>query len=477
MQIKRFEAKDMTTALRLIKAELGPDAVILSARNLKKANTILGMVKSAGVEVTAAVDPYHLPAAMNSASYAGALNGYRRNTPIKGNYKGNLRQPGGSRVKTLTHRQQTADFGNHLRFENDPLCADVFQHLLSQEVNRDIANEITEALSAESRNQRFETKAEIVSKISNILRRKINRAKVPLRAQAAAQVLVAIGPTGVGKTTTIAKLAAKHAIESKKKVALISLDSYRIGAAEPLKIYARAIAIPIRTVNSLSDFKAALNEFRKFDLILVDTPGFNPEKQTEINDLKAYLEDNGSIGIHLVLSAGAKESDLLNSLQRLDALAVQNLIFTKLDESHTYGNLINFLMKHPLSLSFLTNGREVPEAIEPGSLEKIVQCVFDSFTNPMAISRSERFSSSSFEESTASEDGYFVANKNSDVFHHPDCKWTQKIGSKNRITFSNAQAAQEKHFMPCRDCQPLKCDEFKAGIPMGDNNVRISNYL
>ncbi len=476
MQIKRFEAKDMTTVLRLIKDELGPEAVILSARNIRKAKPILGLAKSVGVEVTAAVDAYHLPAAVNSASYAGGLNGYRRHTTINGSKNRTLRWSAGSRGKTLTHRKQIHQGGNRIRFEKDTVCADIFQHLLSQEVNREIANEITDVLAGQYQDNRFETMAEVISKIATILRRKISWAKEPLRAQNNSQVIAFIGPTGVGKTTTVAKLAAKNAIELKKKVAFISLDSYRVGAAEQLKIYARAIAIPIKTVTTLSGFKTALKEFREFDLILVDTPGFNPEKQNEINDLKAYLECNVSIGVHLVLSAGSKESDLFNTLKRLNALAVQNFIFTKLDESRTYGNLINLLMKHPLPLSFLSNGREVPGAIESGSLERIVECIFGSYTNPLTLSSSERSSASSVEESSHCEDGDLVANKNSDVFHHPGCKWAQKIKSKNRITFSNVQAAQEKHFMPCRDCQPLKRDEVNAGLPMRDN-VRISNYL
>jgi flagellar biosynthesis protein FlhF len=476
MQIKRFEAKDMTTALRLIKDELGPEAVILSARNIRKAKPILDLTKSAGVEVTAAVDAYHLPTALNSASYGGSLNAYRRNMPIKGSKKRDLRRTAGTRVKIPTHRKQDSSSGNRVRSENDVICTDVFQHLLSQEVHREIANEITDTLASQDQGNRFETIAELISEIANLLKLKLGRAHVPLRAQNNFRVIALIGPTGVGKTTTIAKLAAKYAIEHKKKVALISLDSYRIGATEQLKIYARAIAIPIKTVTTVSGFNEALNEFRKFDLILVDTPGFNPEKQTEIDDLKAYLAGNVSIGIHLVLSAGTKESDLFNTLKLLNTLAVQNFIFTKLDESHTYGNLINLLIKHKLPLSFLTNGREVPGDIETGSLERILESVFGSFTSPLVFSSSKGSVPSSFEQSARFKDGYFVANKNSDVFHQPDCKWAQKIKSKNRIAFPNAQAAQEKHFMPCRDCQPLKRDEFNAELPMG-NNMRISNYL
>lgn len=476
MQIKRFEAKDMTTALRLIKNELGPEAVILSARNIKEAQPILGLAKSVGVEVTAAVDAYHLPAALNSAFDAGELNGYRHQKPINGSKKRYLRWPVGTRVKTMTHRKQTPQAENRARYEYKAVCAEVFQHLLSQEVNREIANEITDSLTEHHQDNRFETMAELIARISNILKRKISRAEVPPGAQTNSQVIALIGPTGAGKTTTVAKLAAKYAIELKKKVALISLDSHRIGAAEQLGIYARAISIPIKTASTPSGFKTALNELRKFDHILVDTPGFNPGKQNEINDLKAYLDCDVSIGVHLVLSAGSKESDLFNILKRLNAIAVHNFIFTKLDESRTGGNLINLLMKHPRSLSFLTNGREVPGAIESGSLERIVECVFGSFTNSTAFSSAEGFSASSLKESTPGEDGCFVANKNSDVFHHPDCKWAQKIKSENRIAFSSAQAAQEKHFMPCRDCQPLKCAEVNAGLALGDH-VRISNYL
>jgi flagellar biosynthesis protein FlhF len=476
MQIKRFEAKDMRAALRLIKDELGPEAVILSARNIKKTNPILGRVKSVGVEVTAAVDAYHLPTALKSISYAADLNSYSHHPPSDGRKRSALKWSVGSRVKKLTQRKQVHYGLNRAPLEKDDVCADVFQHLLSQEINREVANEITEALTAQCAAKRFEKKTELISEISKILEPKINWAQVPLRKQSNSQVIALIGTTGVGKTTTVAKLAAKYAIELDKKVALISLDSLRIGAAEQLKIYAKAIAIPIKTVTTLSGFKAALKEFEKCDHILVDTPGFNPGKQNEMNDLKAYLECNGSIGIHLVLSAQTKESDLSNTRKLLKPLAVQNLIFTKLDESQTYGNLINFLIKHPLPLSFLTNGREVPGAIETGSLERILQSVFDSFRASRAISSSKGSSLSAFEESAHFQGGCLVANKNSDVFHQPDCKWAQKIKSENRITFSNAKAAQEKHFMPCRDCQPLKNREFNAGLPIG-NDARMLNYL
>ena len=213
MQIKRFEAKDMTTALRLIKSELGSDAVILSARSLKKENKIIGRVKSVGVEVTAAVDGYQLPAALKPALTAGALNSYRRNETISHPSKRNFRQSVGSRIKTLYGRKRAHQPANSARSGGDDLLADVFQHLLSQEVKRDIANDIIDALTAEyPGGGRFDTSGQIISSISKILKQKRNGAEAQLRTKSGCQVVAVVGPTGVGKTTTVAKLAARHAV-------------------------------------------------------------------------------------------------------------------------------------------------------------------------------------------------------------------------------------------------------------------------
>lgn len=475
MQIKRFEAKDMRTALRLIKDELGPEAVILSARSLKKENKILGMVKTVGVEVTAAIDASHMPVTLNSVSYAHASNDYRLNAPVSRPKVRPAQRSLGSRFRSLTHRPQDLDSGNRLGLGNDDLLADVFQHFLSQGVNRDIANHIVEELRQSDHVQRFDSKAEIISKIAAILSQKRNGTDGQRSPKTRSQVVAFIGPTGVGKTTTAAKLAALHAIEQNKKVAFISLDSYRIGATQELKVYAKAIGIPVKTAATPAAFKAAVSAYRKYDLVLVDTPGFSPEKPNEIDNLKAYLDVIDSIEIHLLLSAGAKESDQFNTLKRLNGLAVQYLIFTKLDESGTYGNLINLLTQHSLPLSFFTSGRQVPDSIEKGSVEKMVEHLLGGFQNPKAISITGGHTQSQLKPADRIAESHFIANKNSDVFHCPDCKWTKKIKAKNLITFASAQDAKIQHFMPCRDCQPAHNDAFQAGLS-APGDMRISNY-
>ena len=476
MQIKRFEARDMTSALRLIKKELGPDAVILSARSLKKENKLLGLVKSVGVEVTAAVDTYHLPSESNGAAFAGALNAYRRYEQNDRPGSRNFRRAVSRRIKSQNDRQLPHQPESGNRIASDGVLGSLFEHLLSQEVKRDLAADIVTGLNRRYANDRIKTTGPIISEIADILREKSRPIKVQVPDRPGCRMLAVVGPTGVGKTTTIAKLAARHALEHHQTVAFISLDSYRIGAAAELKTYAQAIGILLKTAATPAAFKSAVDEFGEFDLVLVDTPGFNPASPDEIDALKGCLDCIEGLEVHLALSTMAKDSDLNNTLKCLNALTVASLIFTKLDESCTYGNLINLLRDHPLPLSYLTSGRQVPNTVEIGSLEKIVELLLADFKFPAAVTNTRAKNPTVAAAKARLCEHQFVANKNSDVFHCSDCKWTRKIKTKNLITFSSAEVAEIQQFMPCRDCQPDKSDAFQNDLSTTRDSVRISNY-
>jgi flagellar biosynthesis protein FlhF len=475
MQIKRFEARDMTTALRLIKHELGPEAVILSARSLKVENRFLGSAKTTGVEVTAANDTYPSPASSNSVAYSDVLTVDGPSGRPGGPPKRIFTNSAQNRIKSPARRQPLPTYGNRDSGRNDDPLGDIFQRLLSQGVKRDIANDLIEVIKKEIPANQIDLKDKIISKITAALEQKRDLLRPASRSKADPKVLAFIGPTGVGKTTALAKLAAKQAIEHNKKVALITLDSHRIAGSEELKIYGKAIGIPVEAAATPSAFTAAVDAFRQHDLILVDTPGVNSENHSEIEDLKSYLEAIPAIEIHLLLSAGAKEADLFSTIERLRAIPIQYLIFTKLDESATFGNLINLLVDNQLPLSFLTTGRQVPDSIETGSVEKIVKYLFGSFINHLGFSNSGTLNQTHPTTSHGSAEDDYVANKNSDVFHYPNCKWTHKIKPQNMITFSSVQEAKSQHFVPCRDCQPASSDTFQVGTPRKDK-MRISNY-
>lgn len=476
MQIKRFEAKNMTSALRLIKKELGHDAVILSARSLKKENKLLGTVRSAGVEVTAAVDSYQLPAEAKATVVTGALNAYRRYAQNDRRGPQKVQPTAGHRITSQNDRKPAELPVNDRRPATDGVLSAVFEHLLSQEVKRDLAADIVQRLGERTVSGHWDSIDAIVSEIVAILQIEKRSSAVRPANRNGARVAAIVGPTGVGKTTTVAKLAVRHAIERHQAVGLISLDANRIGASAELKVYARAIGIAFKTAATPAAFRAAASQFIDLDLILVDTPGLNLAIPDEIDDLKACLSAVDPLDIHLALNAMTKASDLDNILKRLTSMGIAGLIFTKLDESCTYGNLINVVSEHPLPLTYLTSGRQVPDDIETGSLKKVVTLLLAGVKFQPPGSQSLPKNPSVSEIKTPVNERQFVANKNSDIFHRSDCKWTQKIKSKNLITFSSTELARMQQFMPCRDCQPEKSKPFQIDLAATRDSVRISNY-
>lgn len=477
MQIKRFEAKNMTSALRLIKKELGPDAVILSARSLKKENKLLGTVRSVGVEVTAAVDSYRLPAESKATAVTGALNAYRRYSNNDRPRLQKVQRTIGSRMIPPKDRKPAQPKSEEGHDATESVLDAVFEHLLAQGVKQDLAADIVQHLNKCAEQDQLDSLDTIVSEMVAVLQTENQSTAALSTGRNGARVLAVVGPSGVGKTTTVAKLAARHAIEQHQAVALISLDAVRIAACAELKVYAQAIGIPFKTAATPGAFKAAVGEFNDMDLILVDTPGLNPAMPDEMDDLRDCLAAVDQADIYLALSAMMKASDLNNIFERLRSMNVAGYIFTKLDESCTYGNLINLLSDHPLPLSFLTSGRQVPGDIDTGSLKKVVALLLAEVKFHAPVSKPLSKNPSAPQTKMRISESHFVANKNSDIFHCADCKWTQKIKSKNLITFSSAEVARMQQFMPCRDCQPEKSKPSQIDLAAKRDSVRISNYL
>jgi flagellar biosynthesis protein FlhF len=199
----------------------------------------------------------------------------------------------------------------------------------------------------------------------------------PLRLVASDRptIVALVGPTGVGKTTTIAKLAANMKIREGKSVGLITIDTYRIAAVEQLKVYAQILDVPLAAVVTQAEMLAAIGRMSDLDLILIDTAGRSQRDEPRIAELQELLSAAQPDQVHLVLATTAREATIREAIQNFSVLGVQHLIFTKLDEALGFGVILNVLNSADMRLSYLTMGQSVPNDIEEGSARRIARLI------------------------------------------------------------------------------------------------------
>ncbi|RAX55566.1 flagellar biosynthesis protein FlhF [Helicobacter sp. 10-6591] len=196
------------------------------------------------------------------------------------------------------------------------------------------------------------------------------------------KIMMLVGPTGVGKTTTLAKLAARYSImlEKRHKVGIITLDTYRLAAVDQLMAYARMMRLSIDTVVEPDEFGKAIDSLRHCDVILIDTAGHSQHDRQKLEALKNYVNNDYKIDVSLVLALNAKYEDLRDTYNAFDGcLEIDTIIFSKLDESRNFGNMFSLVYETKKPISYLSTGQSVPNDLILATNDYLVDCLLDGF--------------------------------------------------------------------------------------------------
>lgn len=382
MKVKKFVAKSMSEAMKKIRIELGSEAVILNSKEVETGG-LLGFFTKKNIEVIAAIDtapPVRRPLSKPNNTPSKKPNKTSLDTPTidreKKGVSNNSLEVEVKELKSIVHgisnsiATQFEDYPEQLKKIN--------QIFIDQDISPNIRIEVMKKLLK---------KWYILDKESISNTELFGWAKEGLRESVAwgemgafrfnKKFLNLVGPTGVGKTTTIAKIAAHCMLKHHKKVAFITTDTFRIAAIEQLKTYAKILNIPVEVVYSVDDFQQAKEKLANYDLVLVDSAGRNFLNDHYIEELKKVIDFDEEMETYLVLSLTSKYRDMATIFEQFQKISINKVIFTKRDETFSRGSIINLINDYKLGVSYITNGQSVPDDIVEGSIEEIVNSIIE----------------------------------------------------------------------------------------------------
>ncbi len=399
MIIKKFTAKTEKEAIENAKQELGEGVVVMNVREVK-AKGFLAFLKPHMTEVTVALEE-------ESEKYTAAVSAINNviassQTPVTPPPVPQP-QPAPQPAEETARKDSSAieekldslqslleqqlqkpdenkedksdkDSGKEEETEIDKFMKLLHNTMLDNEVDEAYADDIIHEIEQINKpNMPFDYA------LANIYQKMILKFGMPsciTPAQSGIKMVFFIGPTGVGKTTTIAKIASIFRVDQKKKVALLTADTYRIAAAEQLRTYANILEVPFRIIYTVEEIDRALEDFKDYDYILIDTAGHSHQNQTQkesMSNLIHSVDDKIEKEVYLVLSATTKYRDLISIADSYKEMTDYKLIFTKLDETTTLGNLLNLRLYTGAELSYVTYGQNVPDDIEEFNSQSTVK--------------------------------------------------------------------------------------------------------
>lgn len=251
------------------------------------------------------------------------------------------------------------------------------KHEVAEELAQDVVSRVCEELGPDELDDAAKVRRAVLGRLASLIPTQADKLIAEGRPPGDRRpyTIALIGPTGVGKTTTVAKLAATYKLKHAKRVGLITIDTYRIAAVDQLKTYAGIIGVPLVVVMSPAEMTDALRELAGCDVVLIDTAGRSQRDDPRLEQLRAFIEAASPHEVHLVLSSTCTEAVMLEAAERFGRVRTDSIIFTKLDEAVSFGVLLNVVRSVNKKLSYLTTGQEVPHQIEPGRPERLAALV------------------------------------------------------------------------------------------------------
>lgn len=357
MQLKTFQAADIRTALAAVKQELGAEALVVATRTIPG-----GLLSSPRVEITAAIETPSLRLSMPESKpmgqqgvvptiqHVGHLNGERRYADSR---------------RTEKHAW-AAGLDENLKKLANSFAAQLTEADVEPDIAQRLGSLVARRCGADA------DSATYTRTLTALVSERLGQVSDPCRGTHVR--LAMVGATGVGKTTTIAKLAAHAALIQRKQVALISVDTYRVGALEQLRAYADLIQVPLTIARDATSFSKALRAHPQADLVLIDTAGRGPQDAEQVPTLAGMFAEQ-NIRTCLAIAVGTRRYEMRRVLERYRPLAPCATIFTKLDESAVGGAMLNAVAGGSLPLSYVTFGQRVPEDIARADTMRLAEFI------------------------------------------------------------------------------------------------------
>lgn len=463
MKIKRFEAATMSEALRRVKKEFGDEAVILSAKSQKKNRRFLAKKNASQVVVTAAIDKQP-NAVATGAMDPGAENGASPSAQDAPHETPELLSGSSilKRFNPITKTGQKILKPKIVELMKAPTSesarSPIYRQLLERGLNESIAAEwdhqIQELLPADA----MDHPKDLAQALSQVIQAKQlvgtrHRCRPPLQ-----KCIIMMGPTGSGKTSAAAKMAAKLVMQHPDSVALLSLDNQRVAGSVELERFAPIIGVPFEKAFKSDAIRSTLSNWQAFSHIVVDTPAISSDDPLQREKLRRRLELFDNAEHLLVINAATQEKTLARMTRYYKPLAVHAFCFTGLDWCVDAGALINQSEAQQLPIGYISDSSKISEELKSATTDLLAELLINEFPETLSVNPE---SVTVVTQSKRLNDHYYVANRNSDIFHFHECKSVKRIHTDNMVVFKDSAEAMAQQFKPCRMC----CNEFIVPQP------------